>query len=804
MADSSSKSEIVRFNNGRKCPICGGTDGDPRHQGTRCHGFQSGEWTFCAREEHAGRARFYPESRTYCHKLRGKCPCGVEHAPEEKAVRPRVDRVYKYHDADGNVVFEAIRYKPKGFKQRRPNPDVPGQYIYNLKGVQLVPYQLDILVHASIEVPVWIVEGEKDAHRLIDAGRLVTCNPMGAGKWRDEYSRHLNGRTCIILPDNDQVGRDHARAVARSLQKEAASIRIVELPGLPEHGDVSDWFAAGGTMDDLVALAEMAPELIQADLGPAPKAAEPEAKAEEKPQGGGLPGRFSQAELLMEMAERATLWRNESGEGFASIAGKNGTVENVPVNSTKLMEWLLYSFYSEHKQIPAAESLNSVRSILSARSRFDGATEKSWLRVAETKEAGAVAWYLDLADADGCAVRIQPGSWEVVKNPPVKFVRPDGMQPLPTPQRGGSFEQVWEFLNIEESERLLLIAVMTSMVRPHGPYPILVLSGEQGCAKSTTTRALKRLIDPRKPILGSLPETPLDLWVVATSNWLLSFDNISSINKTMSNALCQLALEGGMERRKLHTDAEVTILEAMRPMILNGIDDFARAPDLVDRVVMLTCPVITETGRRLEKEFWERFNQLHPLLLGAVCDAIAGGMALLPKVKLKSMPRMAELATWGEAVCRHLGHDEGAFLDALFANRDASSVGALEDSAVAQALFEMGRQTGGIPWEGTIHELLTHLGEHVRNVEHTAGWPKTPKFLGSHLRRIAQPLRRAGVEVAFTGRSKRGRNLRVEWCGAHDPATPPKPEIQRTPRTPSEFVPPPGWTQNKQGEWVPY
>jgi len=800
MADSSDQKDIVRFTHGRKCPICGGSDGDPRHQGVRCHGFQAGDWVHCSREEHAGSARFYQDSQTYAHKARGRCLCGVEHEPEEKPARRRIDKVYKYRDANGEVVFEAVRYRPKGFSQRRPGPG--GQYVHNLKGVELVPYQLDFLVHAPIEVPVWIVEGEKDADRLNEAGRLATCNPMGAGKWRDSYSRHLNGRTCLIIPDNDQVGREHARSVARSLQKEAASIRIVELPGLGEHGDLSDWLDAGGTLEGLAKLAEAAPELIAADLMPAPA---PD-KAEERPQGGSGGGRLpSQADLLMEIAERATLWRNESGEGFATIAGKNGTMENVPVNSTKLLEWLMYSYWTEHKQIPAAESLNSARSILSARSRFDGPSERSWLRVAELKEGGRAAWFLDLADEEGHAVRITADGWEVVKNPPVKFVRPDGMQPLPTPQPGGKLDDLWEFINIEPSERLLLTAVLTSMVRPHGPYPILVLSGEQGCAKSTTTRALKRLFDPRKPILGSLPETPLDLWVVATSNWLLSFDNISSINKTMSNALCQLALEGGMERRKLHTDAEVTILEAMRPMILNGIDDFARAPDLVDRVVLLNCPVIPETGRRLEQEFWARFHQLHPALLGAVCDAIAGGLALLPGVKLERMPRMAELATWGEAVCRHLGHGEGAFLDALFANRNASSAGALEDSPVAQALFELGRKTPLGRWEGTMLELLDQLREQVRVTDHSgAAWPRSARALSSHLRRIAQPLRRAGVEVVDLGRTDRGRNVAVEWCGAHDPASPAKPDSRPSGPSGTENPPYPGWTQNQYGAWVPY
>ena len=87
---------------------------------------------------------------------------------------------------------------------------------------------------------------------------------MGAGKWRDHYADALKGRTCIIIPDNDQAGREHAQQVAQSLQGKAASVKVVELPGLPEKGDVSDFLAAGGTVDQLDELAHRAKEWVPA------------------------------------------------------------------------------------------------------------------------------------------------------------------------------------------------------------------------------------------------------------------------------------------------------------------------------------------------------------------------------------------------------------------------------------------------------------------------------------------------------------------------------------------------------------
>ena len=92
----------------------------------------------------------------------------------------------------------------------------------------------------------------------------------------------------------------------------------------------------------------------------------------------------------------------------------------------------------------------------------------------------------------------------------------------------------------------------------------------------------------------------------------------------MSDDLCQLALGGEMEKRKLFTDADVMVVEAERPMILTGIGEFVRRPDLADRIVRLACPKLGDDVRRRESDFWDRFGERAPRLLGAVLDVVAG------------------------------------------------------------------------------------------------------------------------------------------------------------------------------------
>lgn len=169
----------------------------------------------------------------------------------------RIVATYPYRDEAGVVLFESVRYEPKGFTQRQP--DGQGGWIWDLKGVTRVLYHLTELIHADKALPVYIVEGEKDVDTLTALGLTATTNPQGAGKWRDEYSAFLAGRHVVTLADNDEPGRKHAEQVARAVAPVAASVKLVALPGLPEKGDVSDYLAAGHTVGELIALADDAP-----------------------------------------------------------------------------------------------------------------------------------------------------------------------------------------------------------------------------------------------------------------------------------------------------------------------------------------------------------------------------------------------------------------------------------------------------------------------------------------------------------------------------------------------------------------
>ena len=164
--------------------------------------------------------------------------------------------MYDYRDEAGELLFQVCRLNPKTFRQRRPMEG--GRWSWKVKGVRQVLYRLVELLAADPATPVFVAEGEQDVDRLHGLGLVATTNAGGAGKWRKCHAERLHGRRVVILPDNDEPGRDHATAVAKSLVDVATSIKLIGLPGLPDKGDVSDWLDRGGTPAALLELAAAA------------------------------------------------------------------------------------------------------------------------------------------------------------------------------------------------------------------------------------------------------------------------------------------------------------------------------------------------------------------------------------------------------------------------------------------------------------------------------------------------------------------------------------------------------------------
>ncbi len=133
----------------------------------------------------------------------------------ERSNGSRIVATYDYTDETGALLFQVVRKWPKDFRQRRPDATAEDGWAWKLDGTRRVLYRLPAVVKAVAEGrTVYVAEGEADVHALERAGVVATCNPMGAGKWRSEYSPVLKGADVVVVSDRDETGRKHAEEVA--------------------------------------------------------------------------------------------------------------------------------------------------------------------------------------------------------------------------------------------------------------------------------------------------------------------------------------------------------------------------------------------------------------------------------------------------------------------------------------------------------------------------------------------------------------------------------------------------------------
>ncbi len=625
--------------------------------------------------------------------------------------RGKVVAEYNYHDADGNLVYQAVRLDPKDFRQRRPDGD--GDWIWNMKGVEKIPYRLAELLAADPGETVFIAEGEKDSDRLVELKLIATTNVGGAGKWLKSYSKYFKDRSVVILPDNDDPGRDHAESVAEALQDVAKSIKIIQLD-VPAKGDVSDWIAGGGTAEKLIQRVGATEE-----WKPDPDRKVDQEKRERKP---------SQASVLVGIADNdVEFFHTADGDAYATIAvGEHH--EHYPIRSKVFRRWLARQYYLAQGGIPSAQAMQDVIGVLEGKALFDGDQHDVHVRVAQRD--GKV--YLDLCDPIWRAVEIDAAGWRMVDQPPVKFRRAKAMLALPEPV-DGTVGGLRRFVNVTDEQWPLVVAFIVGALRPTGPYPILGLHGEQGSAKTTATRLIRSVIDPNSAPVRAEPREPRDLMITANNGWLVALDNLSYLKGWLSDALCRLSTGGGFSCRTLYENSEETIFDATRPVILTGIEEVGTRSDLIDRSLLVSLPTIPEDRRRSEADLWREFDQTRPGILGGVLTAVAAAIKNLPTTSVVKLPRMADFALWVIAAEPALNIPAGTFLDAYTGNRDDANALALEASPVAKLIMEI-----VTPWIGTASELLKDLEAAATDGDkRLKSWPKTPRSLSGAIKRLA-------------------------------------------------------------------
>lgn len=592
-------------------------------------------------------------------------------------------------------------------------------------------------------------EGPEDAITLAvtnpDAAIICTA---GAGTLR-RVADHLPVATkrVVLVADRDEVGRTGAERAAKAVAERGIPVSIA----MPPDGvkDANDLLRRDG--------ADAVRAMIAAAVPFTPP--QPDEKDD------GVAG-LSRCDQLIACAMRcATFWHDADGNAHASVEIGNH-VEHYPVRGGAYRSLVINTFGARFsreiddgdtkQRVPGsipANALNDALGTLEAMARI-GSERVPAVRVAEHENAVV----LDLGRPDWSAVVITTDGWEIAARPPVPFVRPQGLRPLPVPTRGTPITVLRHLVNLRDDEDFhLVVAWLVMALRPRGPFPIMVVNGEQGSAKSTFSRVLRKLIDPNAADLRAAPRDERDLLIAAKNGWIPAFDNLSAVNADLSDQICRISTGGGFSKRANYTDTDEVLINVCRPIILNGIPALATRPDLADRAVTLTLPAMPPENRRPEAEFWAAFDGAAPGILGALLDGVSAALRNEGNVKFDRTPRMADFARWSAGAFSAFGWTAEQFVAAYDENQRRGVEETLEADPIATAILDL--MSERVEYVGTATALLGEINDRVPDpVRKERAWPKDAIRLSGRLRRVATALRVMGLEVDPDQHKGRGRD----------------------------------------------
>lgn len=645
--------------------------------------------------------------------------------PKDERPAKQHETAYRYYDADGTLLYTKTRVDyadgTKKFYFLQPN----GRK--GLKDAKRVLYNLPAVYEAD---KVYFVEGEKCADAIIKQGYVATTLDSGAkSKWLSEYRQYFDGKTVIIIPDNDKPGMEYASKIAQNIPHAV----IKQLPELGEKEDIYDWLAAGHTMDEVDALPE---------YKPLDDSKQTESSAE----------RSTQAEILLELCDKRSLkpFLNEANDPYAAVPVESHT-EIFLMDSKDFSLWLQNLYYQETKRPIRAESLSQVVNILSAKAKF-GNKECIHLFNRVAPHGGAF-WY-DLTNAAWQAVEVTADGWEVNSSPPILFNRYRHQNEQVLPQRNGDISKIFRYVNVKEF-RTLFLSWLVSCFVPEIPHPMPILFGEKGAAKSTACILLKRLMDPSALDTLTLSNDQRTLVVNLQQHYVLPFDNVSVINGDTSDMLCRAITGGSVQQRKLCTNGEDYIFNFLRCPIINGINNVANRSDLLDRSLLFELERVPETERKELFEVYRAFEEDRVGILGGIFDTLSAAMALFPSVKLNKLPRMADFCRWGYAIAEALGGHGEQFLREYAANYERQNTEAIESDPVATLTIDFMRNRD--QWRGRVSELFVQLVDMAQEhgiSKHAKSMPPRPNILSRRLNNLKSNLEAVGITFSIKGESK--------------------------------------------------
>jgi len=441
-------------------------------------------------------------------------------------------------------------------------------------------------------------------------------------------------------------------------------------------------------------------------------------------------------------------FRDQQGNSYV-VLPIDQHLEVCATNTTKFRNWIAKGYRDRHGVPPQSEAIN--QAIIQIEARCEGSRQvELYNRVGLYEEA----IYYDLSSPDWSGVKITPQGWEVKRLPPI-FRRYAHQNQQVVPTLGGDPKNLLRFCNINQDDHCLFLVTVASLFIPDIPHVVINQSGEQGSGKSTNSKIIKQLVDPSKVSLLSSPKDLEHAQMIADKHWVSAFDNISKIIEWFSDFLCRGVTGEGDMKRSLYTNDDEYIRSYRRCFVLNGIGSSMWRPDLLDRSIILSIPILKDS--RPEEQIKQEWKESLPSILGGFFTAISRSMNEVDKVTGHERFRMADFVRWGIVLADQLGFSSQEFLAKYKESIDHKWEDTAEESSLVNRLTTLVMGNNG-EWSGSAAELLSRVkpeGTKDKTIPDNARW------LSTELMRIAPVMRSTGIDVIRLPKREPGTGKRM-------------------------------------------
>jgi len=419
------------------------------------------------------------------------------------------------------------------------------------------------------------------------------------------------------------------------------------------------------------------------------------------------------------------------------------------LESKKIQQLCSGLFYAKYRKGIRPDAVMAAIQTLQGKTRYEGAHNDIYNRIAQVSQD----IYYDIGD-DTHVIHISANGWEVKNTAPVFFRRYAHQTPQDMPQRGGNLTDCLQYLNCGENEqqKLLFLAYIPTLFFANTPRFLLLVHGAQGSGKSTFLSLLRSLVDPSQTPLLTPPQTTNELVQQLHHHYFYCLDNISDLSQSVSDTLCKAVTGDGFSKRELYTDDDDVMVQYKRAVAINSIAQIATRPDLLERSLLISLPMITPENRREEQKLLQEFSETKPLLFGAILDGVVGCLRLAPALPLRRLPRMADAYRYAAGVAVHLGHTPEQFSETFFTNTQRQNKEAIDASPIAQVLVEF--MTDRADWLGSSTELFSSLIPLAETLKVAKGFPKNPNWLWRKIAPLQTNLLACGISITRSEEAK--------------------------------------------------